>query len=45
MAVRVEIHPEAQVEIDSTIGWYEQKWNGLGLEFLDEIDLAVAKVR
>ena len=39
----VEMHPEAQAELDATIGWYEQEWEGLGLEFLDEVDRAIAR--
>ena len=41
---KVEIHPEAQAEVDATIAWYEQEGAGLGLEFLAEVDRAIDRV-
>ena len=38
---RVEIHPEAQAEVNATIAWYENEWIGLGMEFLDEVDRSI----
>jgi hypothetical protein len=34
MAFRIRIEPEAQVEIDEAVNWYESKQPGLGHEFL-----------
>ena len=39
----VDVHPEAQDEIDAAIAWYEREWEGLGLEFLAEVDRAIAR--
>jgi plasmid stabilization system protein ParE len=38
---QVEIHPEAQAELDAAIAWYEQQSQGLGLDFLDEVDWVI----
>ena len=38
---KVDIHPEAQSELDAAIAWYENEWIGLGLEFLDEVDRSI----
>lgn len=38
-------HPEAEAEVDDAITWYEGQWPGLGLEFLDELEVAIKRVR
>ena len=38
-------HSEAKVELDSTMWWYEHRLNGLGLEFHDEVDIVLGKIR
>lgn len=40
----VELHPEAEAEVDVGIAWYEQQWEGLGLEFLAEVDSAMERI-
>ena len=42
--LKVEIHPDAQAEVDAVIAWYEQERAGLGLEFLAEVDRAIDRV-
>ena len=41
--LKVEIHPEAQAELDAAIVWYEQERKGLGLDLLEEVDRAIGK--
>lgn len=36
-------HPEAAKELTSSIQYYEEKSTGLGAEFLDEIEEAIAQ--
>jgi hypothetical protein len=38
-----QYHPEAAKELMSTIQYYEDKSVGLGAEFLDEIEEAIAQ--
>ncbi|MDZ7714793.1 MAG: type II toxin-antitoxin system RelE/ParE family toxin [Balneolaceae bacterium] len=38
-----QYHPEAAKELTSTIQYYEEKSVGLGADFLDEIEEAVAQ--
>jgi toxin ParE1/3/4 len=40
--VRFQYHPEAARELTSTIEYYEEKSEGLGADFLDEIEDAIA---
>jgi len=38
-----QYHPEAAKELTSSIQYYEEKSAGLGAEFLDEIEEAIAQ--
>lgn len=40
----VEIHPEAQRELEDGTLWYESQRPGLGAEFLEEVSRAAAAV-
>ena len=42
---RVEFHPEAYVEAEDARSWYEAKWPGLGMAFIDAVQRAVDAVR
>ena len=42
--MHIEIHPDAADELESAKLWYENQSSGLGDEFLDEIDRAIAKI-
>jgi plasmid stabilization system protein ParE len=41
--MRFQYHPEAAKELTSSIQFYENKSVGLGAEFLDEIEEAIAQ--
>jgi len=41
----VFFHPEAEIELDLTISFYEQHQRGLGLDFLDEVLQGISKIR
>ena len=41
----IEYHFEAEAEIVESAEWYDQQKPGLGMEFLDEIDAAMAQIR
>lgn len=36
--------PWVSTDVDDAVGWYESKRNGLGLEFLDELDGLLVRV-
>ena len=38
MASKLTIEPEAQIEIEDAIDWYESKQSGLGKEFYNYLD-------
>ena len=38
MAYNIEIRPLARIDIWEAYDWYELKKDGLGIEFLDELD-------
>tara|TARA_R110002049_G_scaffold284031_1_gene464557 strand:+ start:846 stop:1139 length:294 start_codon:yes stop_codon:yes gene_type:complete len=38
MAFKLTIEPEAQIEIEDAIDWYESKQTGLGEEFYNYLD-------
>lgn len=44
IARQVEYHPEAKAEIQEAIKWYDDKVDGLGLEFLFEVKYAESKI-
>lgn len=37
MNVRLELHPEADEEVDSAVDWYQEQREGLGAEFFAEL--------
>jgi toxin ParE1/3/4 len=41
--VKFQYHPEAAQELTSTIEYYEEKSEGLGADFLDEIEDTIAQ--
>ncbi|MEX1270391.1 MAG: type II toxin-antitoxin system RelE/ParE family toxin, partial [Balneolaceae bacterium] len=41
--MRFQYHPEAARELTSSIKYYEEKSEGLGADFLDEIEDAIAQ--
>jgi len=41
--MKFQYHPEAARELTSSIDYYEEKSEGLGADFLDEIEEAIAK--
>jgi len=45
MLRQVEYHPEAKLEIRNSAIWYDDKANGLGLEFLLELRNAESLIR
>ncbi len=40
----IRIEPEAPTEIDEASRWYDDKRPGLGMEFLDAIDVALSHI-
>ncbi|MEX0780083.1 MAG: type II toxin-antitoxin system RelE/ParE family toxin [Balneolales bacterium] len=42
--MRSQYHPEAARELKQAIEYYEEKSIGLGAEFLDEVENAIAQV-
>ena len=45
MAVRIEFTPEASEDVPEAFSWYERQRHGLGREFAEELDRAVAIIR
>ena len=37
-------HPEAKAEMIAAAGWYDERVDGLGSAFLDEVEAAVARI-
>ena len=44
MVKQVEYYPEARIEIEKSANWYDDKVEGLGLEFLLEIRYAESQI-
>lgn len=42
--MRFQYHPEAARELTRSIEYYEKKSEGLGAEFLDEVEHAIARI-
>jgi toxin ParE1/3/4 len=42
--VRFQYHPEAARELTRSIEYYEEKSEGLGAEFLDEVEHSIAQI-
>ena len=45
MTYRITIRPEAAREVQDTFNWYEERNEGLGLEFLRAADACLASVQ
>jgi len=41
--VKVRFLIQAQLELDDAVAWYNQRFEGLGQEFLDELDRVVRR--
>jgi len=41
---QIELHPDAAIEVEATVSWYEEKAKGLGLEFLNEFEDVLKKI-
>lgn len=44
MSVALVVQPEAEADLDEAFRWYEARREGLGEEFLEEVDRAFARV-
>jgi len=44
MSRQIEYHPEAQSEIQESVNWYNDKVDGLGLEFIFELKNAESQI-
>jgi len=42
--VRFQYHPEAARELTRSIEYYEEKSEGLGAEFLDDVESAISQI-
>lgn len=45
MLRKIEYHPLAKLEIQESARWYDDKMEGLGLEFLLEVKFAESKIQ
>ena len=43
--MRIDLHPEARVELRSAVLWYEERSDGLGGEFVAAVDAAFHRIR
>jgi plasmid stabilization system protein ParE len=44
LSLRVHFEAEAEVEYLQALRWYERQRDGLGVEFLDEVDATIRRV-
>ena len=44
MTHQVRIRPEAQIELNQSVDWYEERQLGLGERFIDSIDSAIQSI-
>jgi len=42
--LRYSFHPDAETELNEAIAYYNERQNGLGLEFAREVDLAIQNI-
>ncbi len=42
---RIDVHPEVYEELEEARSWYEEHAAGLGDDFLDEIERAIAAIK
>ena len=45
MKYTIQFKGEALVDVTEIANWYNEKRNGLGMEFLDELELSVKKIK
>lgn len=45
MSLPLELHPAVQREIDDAFRWYERRQQGLGSDFLDELQRVFADIQ
>ncbi len=45
MSYRLLIKPEAELDLEDTYNWYEQKNRGLGSEFVRVVDASLANIQ
>lgn len=43
--LRLEVHPDVYEELEEARAWYEEHAVGLGDEFLDEVERAIATIQ
>jgi plasmid stabilization system protein ParE len=41
---RLVIRPEAEADVAEAARWYEDRWQGLGTEFVEEVDRTLAAI-
>lgn len=44
MTREVRLRPEAQIEFNQSIDWYEDRRRGLGQQFIESIDFAINSI-
>ncbi len=42
--MRFVFHPDAEIELEQVVTYYESRQNGLGLEFADEVLATIARI-
>jgi len=42
--MRFIFHPDAEIELEQIVTYYESRQNGLGLEFADEVLATIARI-
>jgi plasmid stabilization system protein ParE len=45
MTTRVVVQPQSDLDIQAAALWYEEQQNGLGMRFLDELDLVFRRIK
>jgi hypothetical protein len=45
MARRLVVQPQSDLDIQAAAVWYEDQRSGLGLRFLDELDLVLQRIK
>ncbi len=43
--MRFYFHPEAEAELDKAVEYYEQRQQGLGLEFVEEVYATITRIK
>ena len=44
MSYKVSVRPEAQIEFNQSLDWYEQRRIGLGQQYVESIDSAIHSI-